>query len=59
MTTADQGITRTGTDSGPALDREEASTDAHMQIGFVAERTELDPGGGTAPDRSLAQSLVA
>jgi len=39
--TTDQDITRTGTGSGPDLDRNEASTDAHMQIGYVAERTEL------------------
>jgi MerR family copper efflux transcriptional regulator len=40
MTTTEQGITQPGTThSGPALDREDA--DAHMQIGYVAERTEL------------------
>jgi MerR family transcriptional regulator, copper efflux regulator len=40
MTTTEQGITQPGTtQSGPTLAREKA--DAHMQIGHVAERTEL------------------
>jgi len=41
MATVDEGISSTARESRPALDREEASTDAHMQIGYVAERTEL------------------